>query len=102
MTPVQATCIPLFLEYKDVAAQAVSMQLHTQRRCTHENRTCLCVRARVHAGRRSRAQVLVQNNTEWLTAFCCPSALQVTGSGKTLAFLVPAVEMLLRDPPKCV
>ncbi|EGD72108.1 NUP98-DDX10 fusion protein type 1 [Salpingoeca rosetta] len=46
MTPVQAACVPLFLEYKDVAAEAV------------------------------------------------------TGSGKTLAFLIPAVEMLLRTPPK--
>eukprot|EP01147_Barroeca_monosierra_P008192 gene8192-10144_t len=46
MTPVQSACIPLFLEHKDIAAEAV------------------------------------------------------TGSGKTLAFLVPAIEMLLRQPPR--
>ena len=46
MTHIQATCIPLFLNYKDVAAEAV------------------------------------------------------TGSGKTLAFVVPIMEMLLRNPLK--
>ena len=46
MTHIQATCIPLFLNHKDVAAEAV------------------------------------------------------TGSGKTLAFVVPIMEMLLRNPLK--
>lgn len=56
MTHIQAVCIPLFLDYKDVAAEAV------------------------------------------LFLRCHLFTPQVTGSGKTLAFVVPIMEMLLRNP----
>jgi ATP-dependent RNA helicase DDX55/SPB4 len=78
MTQVQAACIPLFLDHKDVAVEAVSVHFWL---------------STYYKTPASHFEGVLPELSYGMTV------LQATGSGKTLAFLVPIVEILLANPP---